>query len=224
LKIQQIFATFANLVCKGSLFHNRFNTIKVMPYYSPSSKAKDIGNFAETLRAALARIHPELGESPYLTPDKATKVVNTLGGELIYVEEWDVQNGIGLIEPIHGAETKPQFRIIVPKHNQFPQRNMFTVAHEIGHLFLHLRYNTPEWKKAKTMFRDTTASIITEEFQSAEWEANEFAACYLMPEREFEVLYAKCGDDIQCVAKKLFVSQAAVRVRLQSLRRKNRIA
>lgn len=55
-------------------------------------------------------------------------------------------------------------------------RARWTGAHELGHLFLH---------EATTKHRDTTpeaSKIIDRAYNSAEWQANSFAAAFLMPE------------------------------------------
>lgn len=190
-----------------------------MPYYNYNYSPEVIADFADRLRSALAEVTPELGQLPSLTEDKAEKIIRLLGGELCYKENWDDRNGIGVIRPCVGATTSPKFIIEVPQYTH-TQRNMFTIAHEIGHLFLHLGYNTERWSQAQPMFRDTTVNNITTKFHAAEWEANEFAACYLMPEKEFRIFYKECAGDVACIAQKLYVSQSAVRVRIQSINKR----
>jgi hypothetical protein len=185
----------------------------------PSYSAENIEKFANTLRTLLATKDSELGEMPYLNSEKAKKVVQLLGGRLEIVPNWDeAKNGIGMIDPCSEAEC--DFIIRVPEGGN-KHRNMFTIAHEIGHLFLHLGYNTEKWKEASVMFRDKTVNDATKKYYAAEWEANEFAGCYLMPKKEFLSQFNTCNRDVACVADKLYVSQAAVRVRVQTLERRS---
>ena len=55
-------------------------------------------------------------------------------------------------------------------------REIFTLAHEIGHILLHI-------EQSKT-FLDDTASILNTNTDDKEEEANYFAVCLLMPEEE----------------------------------------
>lgn len=68
--------------------------------------------------------------------------------------------------------------IIYVSEDQTPARRMFTIAHELGHLFLHMGYQIdPEkWKMCgkEPIYRRGENSNI-------EYQANEFAAAFLMP-------------------------------------------
>lgn len=80
------------------------------------------------------------------------------------VEEAEKNENVGF--RIVYADWKPQARIL------------FSIAHELGHFFLHLLKGNSEIKSETVLYRDLQAS-------SQEWEANEFAAALLMPENEF---------------------------------------
>lgn len=136
-------------------------------------KRNEIEKFAANLRAALG-----LQKPPY-DPEEAIK---KLGGEidwaLSFFEEAD-----GLI-----AKTGPNsFRISLnaSKRKNIP-RKRFTLAHEIGHLFLHMGFiiQPDKWKNLNTYnelvkFRDASNKRVEE------YEANQFAAAFLMPKEEF---------------------------------------
>ena len=70
--------------------------------------------------------------------------------------------------------------------NQPLTRLNFSIAHELGHLFLHMGYLIDEekWKNIleynDTFYRDYNNTDIEQEY-----EANEFAAAFLMPKAEF---------------------------------------
>lgn len=71
---------------------------------------------------------------------------------------------------------------------QNEQRKAFTVAHELGHLFLHMGFMIDKelWKNQE--------EVIYTRFGTSEqeYQANEFAAALLMPEN----LYKKVIDDL----------------------------
>ena len=105
-------------------------------------------------------------------------------------------------------EGKDSFRIAISPH-QNEQRTAFTVAHVLGHLFLHMGYRTnPDlWaEQDQTIFRRFG-------YSGQEYQANEFAAALLMPRDMYKrVLLDNAIDghvDMSIVAKHFNVSQAA---------------
>lgn len=78
---------------------------------------------------------------------------------------------------------------------QSAERRKFTIAHELGHLFLHMGYMTNEalWKQQEsaTYYRNGDSSM--------EYQANEFAAALLMPKDEYKKImdYNTCGNMVQ---------------------------
>lgn len=83
------------------------------------------------------------------------------------------------------------FEICVPKEQSNNRKN-FTVAHELGHLFLHMGYliNDDLWNN----FSDST--ILNREGNSEfELQANEFAAAFLMPRKLYKEIMDKYSDD-----------------------------
>lgn len=83
-----------------------------------------------------------------------------------------------------------------------PNRQRFTVAHELGHYFLH---------RDKGPFED--GLLFRKEYQrnSREREANEFAALLLMPTNEFR--HAIKSENLADVAAKFGVSKQAAEFR-----------
>lgn len=65
---------------------------------------------------------------------------------------------------------------------QSPERRKFTIAHELGHLFLHMGYkiNSELWNKQEnaTYYRAGDSLM--------EYQANEFAAALLMPKKSYK--------------------------------------
>jgi len=99
-------------------------------------------------------------------------------------------------------------------------RQRFTMAHELGHFILHREGELFVDKGFKTMYRPAT-NIPSTEWQ--EWEANEFAACILMPENllreEMQNTEMDYGDNswIRDLAGKFKVSEAAMSIRISRL-------
>ncbi len=80
------------------------------------------------------------------------------------------------------------FEIIVSEQQPEKRRN-FTIAHELGHLFLHMGYaiDPDKWEKQEyTYYR--------EDNPNEEYEANEFAAALLMPQKEYKKVMDKYTD------------------------------
>lgn len=72
------------------------------------------------------------------------------------------------------------FRILVSPF-QDEKRRRFTIAHELGHLFLHMGYltNAELWERQDENIYHRLGS------SEKEYQANEFAAAFLMPQREY---------------------------------------
>ena len=100
------------------------------------------------------------------------------------------------------------FRIAISPF-QNAQRRSFTIAHELGHLFLHMgfRTNLDLWRtQDQTVYRRFGSS-------AQEYQANEFAASLLMPREIYKSIIMKNAVDgrvdIVEIAKYFNVSQAA---------------
>lgn len=102
------------------------------------------------------------------------------------------------------------FKIVVsPFQNEL--RKNFTIAHELGHLFLHMGYIIDDelWNKQTDKIYYRSGSTLME------YQANEFAAALLMPKEMYEEVFEEnlVGDEIDMnnIAKKFNVSlQAAI--------------
>lgn len=72
------------------------------------------------------------------------------------------------------------FAIIIPANLSDSNKN-FTVAHALGHLFLHMGYKTNEelWKSCKN------GVYNKHDTPELEFQANEFATAFLMPEEQY---------------------------------------
>lgn len=104
--------------------------------------------------------------------------------------------------------------------NDGEARQRFTVAHELGHFFLH--------SKETSLFLDKAEKVMYRNFDSTtgekakEREANAFAAALLMPRglltAEANKLNEEFSDEVIAdLAKKFNVSQKAMSIRLSNL-------
>lgn len=109
--------------------------------------------------------------------------------------------------------------------NESPQRQRFTLAHELGHYKLHLNEhkNNLFLDNVKVMYRK---QAITRTEKNQEIEANRFAACLLMPEELLrekhnnltDKNYFMTDDEIIIdLSKEFKVSQIAMTYRLTNL-------
>ncbi len=102
-------------------------------------------------------------------------VVNLIGGEVI--------EDVSLGSYADGAVMKngDRFIIYIPP-NQPKTRENFTIAHELGHLFLHMGYmiNEDLWNDSDNVSYKRKGNSIVEN------QANEFAAAFLMPQQDYK--------------------------------------
>lgn len=103
-----------------------------------------------------------------------------------------------------------------------PNRQRFTIAHELGHLVLHLQMITSNVhvdKNFPALMRDPKSATGTE---TIEIEANQFAAELLMPRELIEQALAGKQFDIdddgpmEQIAKKFRVSKQALQYRIRN--------
>lgn len=86
-----------------------------------------------------------------------------------------------------------------------PLRDRFTIAHELGHYFLH----SNQGKKTIAASRKGSGKL--------EWEANRFAAALLMPSQEFKKTAEIFVNDNSALAGHFRVSTQAVDIRLKTI-------
>lgn len=112
--------------------------------------------------------------------------------------------------------------IVISKemHTESERRTRFTVAHELGHYFLHFTHD--ESQEINTKLRSQTKEYSTSE-KVEEIEANQFAAELLMPEAKIitinNLFKASLGFDelVSLIARTFDVSFSAAKMRLNSL-------
>jgi Zn-dependent peptidase ImmA (M78 family) len=132
-------------------------------------------------------------------------IVKKLGGKIVYVD-WELESSkTGSIV----VDEEGKFRIHLPWHTS-PQRDRFTIAHELGHYVVHFLWKRHRGEEIPNLeaARDGTGR--------EEWEANWFAAAFLMPDGHFRKAF-DAHRDIAKVAEEFDVSHAAAEVRARGL-------
>lgn len=113
------------------------------------------------------------------------------------------------------VENQHKFTIYLPMTTS-PRRNRFTVAHELGHLLLHypmVNKVSPGAIMRATRWVDESDKVQ----QRAEWEANWFAAGFLMPSDIFRARSAALSADLDKLADEFEVSRQAAELRTKTL-------
>ncbi len=149
---------------------------------------KRVEDFGEEVATALG-YHPG---------DDLEALVQAIGGTLVY-EDVESAAETGSIE-VRGCG---DFTINISPYSA-GSRTRFTIAHELGHYFMHSQMGA----RRIAVQRDGTGRV--------EWEANWFAAGFLMPTAKFLNRVAQKFTDAE-LAMEFGVSGAAARIRRSTL-------
>lgn len=142
----------------------------------------------------------------YYLPIDVEQLCDFLGIKVQYVDFSVIEGKVG--KEISGAIQKQgnTYTILV-NGDESDVRARFTIAHELGHYFLHIKDDT---RQIVTSFRRDQSPQETA--------ANKFAAELLMPKNLIKEEYAKMVIPVSdTLAKKFEVSKPAMRIRLDSL-------
>lgn len=133
----------------------------------------------------------------------------------VFVAEQDLEDSVSGVLVI-----KESKGVIGVNANHHPNRQRFTVAHELGHFLLHRDAGRVFVDRSPVFFRDGESSEGTSQ---QEIEANSFAAALLMPETELRKLLNDHPIDafdemsVRRLAARLGVSVQALTIRLTRL-------
>ena len=136
----------------------------------------------------------------------AALVADRLKGEVLYGPV-DRTGSTGFLEvPESGDGGAPsRFRIVLsPYPGEY--RNRFTIAHELGHYFLHSKAGQ------QPLYATRQAG------SRPEWEANWFAAAFLMPATLFVEQWNGCEGRIGHLINRFQVSGGAIEIRRDTLK------
>lgn len=145
---------------------------------------------------------------PITIPIDVKKLCEKLNIDVKYVSFAEIEAQVGKeIDGIIQKSKDGNFRIYV-KEDSIDARVRFTIAHELGHYFLHMKDS--EAGKVLTSFRMDSSPKETE--------ANQFAAELLMPEdyvrAEYKKMFIPISDSL---AQTFNVSKMAMQFRLKNL-------
>lgn len=155
--------------------------------YTPAIAVADAKRIAEYWNVPLR---------PYVVPEG---IANALGLAVEYVPLPELVSGY--LKCIAGEWT------IGINASHHPNRQRFTLAHELGHYFLH---------RDKGDFEDALLFRQVGAFNADEIDANNFAAGLLMDEEEVRAARMS-GSSVPELALKFQVSQDAIKYRLKNL-------
>ena len=152
-------------------------------------------------KAAIVAAAEKFARDVELQPgDPLEPLVERLGGQVCYkrLDDADFDNGSIVVER-HG-----KFTITLPTYTG-AARDRFTIAHELGHYFLH--------------FPLCSCPMAARRYGSdrVEWEANWFAAGLLMPSEQFRGAFEAYAGDVGKVAALFQVSTQAAAIRAKRL-------
>lgn len=143
----------------------------------------------------------------YRPGQELTPIVERLGGKIYTQDVFDFNiQSSGSIR----IEGENRFEIFLAAHTG-PNRDRFTIAHELGHYFLHYVYPNQNGTPVVRLEAQRYGS------GRVEWEANWFAAGFLMPASLFREQHRALGGSIAALADMFGVSIEAARIRVQSL-------
>ena len=132
-------------------------------------------------------------------------------------------NGSIVLDPLCEDEARivkvanDSFEIRISDCFKSNKRFRFTIAHELGHLFLHMRYliNEEKWNSLEN--GTSHARNVNTPYNVYETEANEFAASFLMPKDRFIEVAERTSDrdsyNLDKIANIFNVSVEAVEIR-----------
>jgi predicted transcriptional regulator len=152
------------------------------------------------IEALGAEVAEWLGFSP---GDSVLAVAERLHGRISYLSASELSDHDGSIY-VHGPH---DFDILVPDWTS-TSRDKFTVAHELGHYVLHSGVGAVPLVALR---------LPVDRRGRSEWEANWFAAGFLMPEEAFRRAWDRYGGCVERSALMFGVSLEAAEVRARRL-------
>lgn len=167
-----------------------------MSHSPPVQEPQPIGWTRSKVQQFASKAAKKLGYQP---GSDIEEIVHTLGGR-ISQSDWGSTSATGSI-----TVSGPQNFHIYLSPLSGERRSRFTIAHELGHYMLH------------SQFGQIPITVRREGSGPVEWEANWFAAGFLMPEEEFRAK-VKAGYGDAMLAEHFGVSMAAVQIRQSTLK------
>lgn len=163
---------------------------------SPHPGPEETGWTKRSIDDLAGRVAAELG---YQSGAPLEPIIEQLGGRIV-VGTVPETGTTGYVE----VDGEGRFVIALsPLPGEY--RNRFTIAHELGHYILHSKIGE------KPLFATRQAG------SRAEWEANWFAAAFLMSADEFVRVWTESGGSVGRLINHFQVSGGAVEIRHKTL-------
>lgn len=157
-------------------------------------------------RASVENLAESLSHRLGYVPDmELSKIASKFGGKISYKDFSDAEEDGSII-----IRSENDFEIFLPTHTS-PLRDRFTVAHELGHYVLHYLWAKRSNPKLGPVYATRYGS------DRSEWEANWFAAAFLMPESDVKEVCENQGASVAEIAGAFCVSTSAAEIRLKRL-------
>lgn len=158
-------------------------------------------------RERLRAFCSELGEN-------IVELANDLGVKVFEEELLPYESGYLEYAPTCGSASC--YRIVINSRHS-PERQRFTVAHELAHFLLHREKDDFVVSREQMHRSEDYFQYLEAEDRAYEAEANIFAATLLMPPNLFRPASERLEGDVGQLAKLFWVSEDAVRRRTREL-------
>lgn len=173
-----------------------------------------ISSDKKKIAAAASEIRVQYSDGSF--PVRVENIPDQIDIDLVYKKEFS--DGLSGLMKREGKSNKP---VIAINKNHPKVRQRFSIAHELGHFFLHTSENLLI-DTGVTFFRDDSTTTASDK---KEVEANLFAAELLMPSIEIKKELAEfvslekgtIGNFISKLSNKFGVSEQAMTIRIGSL-------
>lgn len=148
-----------------------------------------INDLANAVRNYLATQDEAFLKPPFLTMSKSKSAIDNLNGKLIIKEclnsinKHNINNNDDSSVQTFDLKDEFSFKIIINPQSMLETvyDTVYEIAYQIGHLFIHLNYGSKLWLSGKN-FTDTIISRSS--INATDYEANQFASSFMMPEKE----------------------------------------
>lgn len=202
----------ANLLSLHSLSGSELRQTGRVHYMSEGSEKLPIP--AKTLKQLVFKFAESFAKAlGFGVGDPLEPLVARLGGSISYKGNTQLFNGIPESIKVLSSNS---FTIYLPV-NTCQERDRFTIAHELGHLFLHYPLVQRAYGAHVIMTATRWVDSANVDLQRTEWEANWFAAAFLMPEFEFRQSCVTNAASSHLIAARFGVTEKAVEVRAKAL-------
>ena len=153
-------------------------------------------------RSQIYQLAEKFAKETSYTPGETDIIeyVRKLGGRIEYTDIPKDTAGGSI-----SVTSRGNFTIYLSKATSI-KRDVFTIAHELGHYFLHSRLGEVKINANRS-----------DDIDETEKEANSFAAAFLMPEDSVKKLYAEKDGNISALADAFNVSLSAMNWRCINL-------